>query len=68
MKTNKKEQKIKDKNRIKKEKQKKREKTKREKRKEKKKKREKAKNCYMTPNKITQAQHFLSGTSFANIL
>ena len=51
-----------------KEKKKKRENTKREKRKEKKKKREKAKNCYMTPNKITQAQHFLSGTSFANIL
>ena len=35
--------------------------------KRKKKKRTKAK-CYMILNKITQAQHFLSGTSFANIL
>ena len=62
------------------EKRKRRKDEKRKRRKEKKKKRQKkrkkrkdknrtkAKNCYMIPNKITQAQHFLSGTSFANIL
>ena len=53
--------------REKEEKRKRRKDRKREK-KRKDKNRTKAKNCYMIPNKITQAQHFLSGTSFANIL
>ena len=46
----------------------KRKKEKRKNEKRKKKKRTKAKNCYMILNKIMQAQHFLSGTSLANIL